>query len=131
MGEFVLPADVKLVDVVVREQSESHRAEWVDLIFNKGIFKRVRGEDIRRLLGYDKIKSTMFAVQKNTDGWAFKGRGFGHGVGMCQHGAKAMAKNGSDFRKILAHYYPGSVLQNGSGVKLGPQSVSALFEPVE
>jgi stage II sporulation protein D len=130
MSEFVLPADVKLLDVVVREQSGSRRAEWVDLIFSKGIFKRVRGEDVRRLLGYDKIKSTMFVVQKDVGSWTFKGRGFGHGVGMCQHGAKAMAKNGSDFKKILAHYYPGSILENSTLPKVAPQSVALLFEPV-
>jgi len=129
MNEFVLPADVKLLDVVVRDQSESHRAEWVDVIFTKGIFKRIRGEDLRRILGYDKLKSTMFAVVKDGSTWTFKGRGFGHGVGMCQHGAKAMAMNGSDFKKILSHYYPGSVLQNANSIK--PRAVSFLFEPVE
>jgi len=37
-----------------------------------------------------------------------RGKGYGHGIGMCQHGALARAKAGQDFRAILAHYYPGA-----------------------
>jgi SpoIID/LytB domain protein len=40
-----------------------------------------------------------------------KGAGFGHGVGMCQTGAQSLAKQGWAFSRILAHYYPGSLLQ--------------------
>ncbi len=44
-------------------------------------------------------------------GWVFRGRGWGHGVGMCQAGAYAMAVRGNDYRAILEHYY--------TGIKLG------------
>ncbi len=40
----------------------------------------------------------------------FSGRGWGHGVGMCQWGAFGMAQRGKDAREILAHYYPGTAL---------------------
>jgi stage II sporulation protein D len=43
------------------------------------------------------------------DKWAFLlGRGYGHGVGMCQCGAQAMARQGKTARQILFYYYPGS-----------------------
>jgi stage II sporulation protein D len=43
------------------------------------------------------------------DKWAFlSGRGYGHGVGMCQCGAQAMARQGKTARYILFYYYPGS-----------------------
>jgi len=46
-----------------------------------------------------------------SDGQAvFSGRGRGHGVGLCQWGAKEMAERGHDFRSILSHYYPGTSL---------------------
>jgi stage II sporulation protein D len=45
-----------------------------------------------------------------TDEVLFIGKGFGHGFGMCQYGSNGMAKNGSDFLKILYHYYPESEL---------------------
>jgi stage II sporulation protein D len=44
-------------------------------------------------------------------GWLFTGRGWGHGVGMCQVGAFGMAQRGHGYRDILTHYY--------SGVELG------------
>ena len=43
--------------------------------------------------------------------WVIKGKGFGHGVGMSQWGAKAMARRGADYRQILATFYPGATLQ--------------------
>ena len=40
------------------------------------------------------------------------GRGWGHGVGMCQWGAMQLSKEGVGFERILKHYYPGTTLQN-------------------
>ena len=44
-------------------------------------------------------------------GWQFRGRGWGHGVGMCQAGTFGMAMRGASYREILGHYY--------SGIELG------------
>lgn len=128
---YFLPTNLQVTDVIVRNQLKSQRVEFVDVLFTKGIFKRMRGEDVRRILGYDKIKSTMFAVQKTGDGVVFNGRGNGHGVGMCQWGARSMAASGKSFKGILAHYYPGTRLLVPTGVKpytehLDPQTVSSL-----
>jgi stage II sporulation protein D len=62
------------------------------------------------------VPDTLFTAKrlapKNQEaGWLFTGRGFGHGVGMCQVGAYGMAQRGHDYREILTHYY--------SGVELG------------
>ena len=43
--------------------------------------------------------------------FSFTTRGYGHGVGMSQWGAKALAEQGADYRAILAHYYPGTELR--------------------
>ncbi len=43
----------------------------------------------------------------NEEGWRFRGRGWGHGVGMCQAGAFGMAMRGASYREILGHYYTG------------------------
>lgn len=131
MSTYFLPNDLELVDVIVRNQLKSQRVEFVDLLFTKGIFKRLRGEDLRRLLGYDKIKSTLFGVQKWNNEIVFSGRGNGHGVGMCQWGARAMAANGKTFKNILAHYYPGVKLKAPKDTApvidgVDSQSVSAL-----
>ncbi|MCC6138077.1 MAG: SpoIID/LytB domain-containing protein [Bdellovibrionaceae bacterium] len=131
MATYFLPSDLELVDVIVRNQLKSQRVESVDLLFTKGIFKRMRGEDLRRVLGYDKIKSTMFGVQKQGTSFVFAGRGNGHGVGMCQWGARSMAASGKSFKNILAHYYPGVKLSIPKDTapaveSLDSQSVSAL-----
>ena len=54
------------------------------------------------------LKSDDFTVAPTPKGFVFTGRGFGHGVGMCQHGAQATAKAGKEWRAILERYYPGA-----------------------
>jgi SpoIID/LytB domain protein len=111
-AEVVVPGNAELKDLIVRSQLKSERAQWVDLLYSNGYLKRVRGEDIRRILGYSKIKSTLFAIQKSNGKFIFKGRGFGHGVGLCQHGARAMAQAGETYQNILNHYYPKAILRS-------------------
>ena len=65
---------------------------------------------IGRRLGWEKLKSTAFEVRREGGDFLFEGRGFGHGVGLCQAGAARMAEAGFDYRRILAHYYPGTEL---------------------
>lgn len=65
------------------------------------------GQKWRALLGFDVLRSLLLeAPRKERDGWSFRGRGAGHGVGMCQWGARGAALKGWDVRKILSHYYP-------------------------
>jgi stage II sporulation protein D len=71
---------------------------------------RLRGNEFRRMIGYDTFKSTLFAVAVDAPWARFSGRGYGHGVGMCQWGAKGMAEQGHTARQILEFYYPGTVL---------------------
>lgn len=81
----------------------------------------IGGNELRRALGYSNLKSAQFDVQRvnagNADlGWStqflFTGRGAGHGVGLCQWGAKGMADGGYDYRQVLGHYYPGLFLRD-------------------
>jgi stage II sporulation protein D len=65
---------------------------------------------IGRYLGWSKIKSNWFEVEVKDGEAHFKGRGLGHGVGMCQWGAKGMADLGKKFNEILFHYFPGTNL---------------------
>lgn len=66
----------------------------------------ISGDELRKIIGYQKIKSTLFKL-KITNGVAqFSGKGFGHGSGLCQWGARSLADRGFDHREILRHYYP-------------------------
>ena len=70
----------------------------------------VKGLRIRRVLG---LKETLFVMEKeyNESGdlsqILFTGRGWGHGVGLCQVGAYGMARAGADYQEILKKYYRG------------------------
>jgi stage II sporulation protein D len=61
-------------------------------------------------LGWNKIPSTWFEVSREGDGYAFHGRGWGHGVGLCQKGAAAMAQQGRSTHQILEQYFPGTLV---------------------
>jgi len=50
-------------------------------------------------------------IVKKDAGFLFSGYGWGHGVGMCQWGAKVMAERGKDYKEILKYYYPGTTIE--------------------
>ena len=95
--------------IEVSERTPSLRAAAVTVHGTRGSV-RLRGNDFRRMIGYDTFKSTLFAVAVDAPWARFSGRGYGHGVGMCQWGAKGMAELGRTAPQILAFYYPGTVL---------------------
>ncbi len=71
-------------------------------------------QKFRELLGFDRVKSNAFEIESvmaNSPWVRIKGRGAGHGVGMCQWGAKEMATQGKGYRSILKQYYPLATLQ--------------------
>lgn len=68
-----------------------------------------------RRLGWSAVPSNDF-VASNDDGQVLiEGKGEGHGIGLCQSGAKAMAESGADFRQILSHYYPNTTIVTWPG----------------
>ena len=112
LGDILKRNDVAVGTVTaveVTERTPSLRAAVVTVHGTRGS-ARLRGNDFRRMLGYDTFKSTLFAVAVDSHAARFSGRGYGHGVGMCQWGAKGMAEQGYTARQILDFYYPGTVL---------------------
>jgi stage II sporulation protein D len=95
--------------IEVTERTSSLRAAGITVHGTRGSV-RLRGNDFRRMLGYDTFKSTLFAVAVDAQYARFSGRGYGHGVGMCQWGAKGMAEQGHTAKQILEFYYPGATL---------------------
>lgn len=71
----------------------------------------LRGEDLRRLVGYGVIQSTQFEIESIGRTVVLSGRGAGHAVGLCQWGAKEMADLGYRFDTILHYYFPGTALK--------------------
>ncbi|MGZ4788205.1 MAG: SpoIID/LytB domain-containing protein [Terriglobales bacterium] len=73
---------------------------------------------IGRTLGWDKLRSDLYELQDRGDRVSFRGRGQGHGVGLCQTGADAMGVERHNYREILAYYYPGTALGiNAQGMR--------------
>lgn len=67
----------------------------------------ITGREIRVMFG---LRSTNFTVTTEPSGVRFVTRGYGHGVGMSQYGAKGLAEQGMDYRGILTHYYQNTTL---------------------
>ena len=68
-----------------------------------------KGTAIRKMLG---LRSTAFALTAEGETVTVTTKGYGHRVGMSQYGANAMAAAGSTYDQILAHYYPGTILES-------------------
>jgi stage II sporulation protein D len=96
--------------VAVVSRSPTGRARKVRL----GTARVVDAVTFRQRLGYGRVKSLAFEVEVDRGHRAVKlsGRGFGHGAGLCQWGAKALADQGWDYQRILSHYYVGAELQH-------------------
>ena len=81
-------------------------AVWVGQ--SNGKVVRFRGNDFRSKMGFAVVASTQFQAKRIGDRFYFQGQGRGHGVGLCQFGARAMALQKKSYKEILKHYYPQS-----------------------
>lgn len=110
----------KISRIEVGKRNESGRIQQVYLALADGTGKTLTGSDFRAALGFSELKSTAFEMARAGDGYIFTGHGYGHGVGLCQWGARQMAKAGQGFREILAHYYPKAGIEPGGGLDRHP-----------
>jgi stage II sporulation protein D len=99
----------QVIRLTVLERSASFRVARLAVEHSRGTVT-LRGADFRRLIGYDALKSTLFVPVAQDGVVRFEGRGWGHGVGLSQFGAKGMADRGYAYPQILEHYYQGTTL---------------------
>ncbi|MBI5555797.1 MAG: SpoIID/LytB domain-containing protein [Elusimicrobia bacterium] len=99
----------KIKNIKVNDQSSSGRAIEIKVTHKDGKVL-LKANKFRLLLGSDVIRSARFKIKKDKDAYIFEGAGWGHGVGLCQEGAKGMAEKGYDYKQILKFYYPGTEL---------------------
>lgn len=112
----------KLASIESVSSTSSGRVNILGLAFTDGSKSEIAATRLRELLGYSLLKSTRFEASVAGDQVTFWGRGFGHGVGLCQWGAKDLAKAGKSFKEILGHYFPGlKILSSASA--LGAQGL--------
>jgi len=75
------------------------------IILHSGGDIKLSGNQFRLLFPSGKLKSTYFTAKQNNKSFHIYGKGWGHGVGMCQWGAKGGAEAGLNYEKILSLYY--------------------------
>ncbi|MFT3742747.1 MAG: SpoIID/LytB domain-containing protein [Pyrinomonadaceae bacterium] len=97
-----------LYDLNVKKVGYSRRAIELEIIGSNGT-KILKGGKIRSAL---RLNEQLFVINKRYNGstvagYTFTGRGWGHGVGMCQYGAFGLAKMGVKYDEIIKHYYTG------------------------
>lgn len=98
-----------LTDLRVASRGSSRRATDLAIIGTNGT-AHLRGGRIRTALG---LREQLFVIDRKYDetgrliAFTFTGRGWGHGVGLCQYGAYGLAQQGLTYDKILKAYYTG------------------------
>jgi stage II sporulation protein D len=106
----------KIAEIFIADRTdygEFTRITRIKLIGTTGKSDSLRAEDFRLAIDPTgrKFRSTICQIVELSGKWAFfSGRGWGHGVGMCQCGAQGMARDDKNSRQILSYYYPGSTI---------------------
>ena len=95
-------------DIEVLERGESGRIVRLRVIGEEGTVEIGKELAIRKAFSTSCLKSSAFDVLWEGDTLVLRGRGWGHGVGLCQIGAAVMASEGYTYRQILKHYYTGA-----------------------
>jgi stage II sporulation protein D len=91
----------------VASRTATGRAERVEVTAG-GRTASVPAVELRQRLGFERLPSLAFDVRAEGGAFVLDGRGRGHGAGLCQWGAAALAREGASYREILARYYPGT-----------------------
>ncbi|MDE2222955.1 MAG: SpoIID/LytB domain-containing protein [Candidatus Omnitrophica bacterium] len=101
---------IKQISVVDRDRSD--RIEDLKILQSNGNELIIKGVDFRDLMGPNVVDSDNYQIVMKGYYVDFIGKGWGHGVGLCQWGALGMAKQNFNYKQILAYYYPQSVLMD-------------------
>ena len=107
-----VPSFSSIKSMHIQDTLKSGRIHTLVIETNNGSFT-AKADKIRWLFkrGGTILPSSFFRIHKNGNDWILKGKGFGHGVGLCQMGARARAQAGQSYIQILTHYYPGITLE--------------------
>ncbi len=112
----------EIIDIIPVKRGVSGRLIKVKISGTKKSMIIGKELEIRRSLSESHLYSSAFVVDKiynrlskDVERFIFRGAGWGHGVGLCQIGAVGMASKGYNYKEILSHYYPGSIIREIDG----------------
>ena len=94
-----------ITDLIPLERGKSGRIWKLKIVGTKKTFTIGKELEIRRALSESHLYSSAFDVEKTDKGFRLHGKGWGHGVGLCQIGAAVMGQQGYRYDEILLHYY--------------------------
>ncbi|MBI5634245.1 MAG: SpoIID/LytB domain-containing protein [Nitrospirae bacterium] len=97
-------------DIRIASYTSTGRVKTVDLV-QTGSAQSMKATDLRKAIGWSRLPSTNFSLSRDNNVVVFDGKGFGHGVGLCQWSSLEMAKSGVEYKDILSYFYPGTLLQ--------------------
>ena len=98
-------------DLIPVERGKSGRIWKLKIVGSKKTFTIGKELEIRRALSETHLLSSAFDVVKTNEGFTLNGKGWGHGVGMCQIGAAVMGAQGKTYEEILLFYYRNAEIQ--------------------
>jgi stage II sporulation protein D len=96
--------------VTIKSYTSTHRVKQLDILSDSGT-TTINATDFRKALGWSNLPSTNFQLIREDDSILFTGKGYGHGVGLCQWSALQMARDGKNYREILSFFYPGTIIK--------------------
>lgn len=104
-------AGARLSNIKIARREARGYVHSVDIKID-GRWETLSAHRLRMWLGPTQLKSTQIQrIVRRKKGFLFKGRGYGHGVGLCQWGTRVQAIDGRSYRRILGHYFPKSSVQ--------------------
>jgi stage II sporulation protein D len=100
----------RIKEITVKSYTSTKRIKELTIVHDSGT-TAIKATDLRKAIGWSRIPSTNFTITKDEDSVIFEGKGYGHGVGLCQWSALQMAREGKNYKEILSFFYPGTTIQ--------------------
>lgn len=117
----------------IKSRSPDGRVETINVLQSNGNNHEMKANTFRLLVNRGvsgaSLKSTWFDARRQGSQYVFNGRGFGHGVGLSQWGAHAMAQQGKTYREILRYYYTDVEIERFDGGQMDPVEAPVAKEP--
>ncbi|MDI6889980.1 MAG: SpoIID/LytB domain-containing protein [Thermodesulfovibrionales bacterium] len=104
----------EIKEISIKSYTSTKRVKELTIVNDSGI-TTIKATDLRKALGWSRLPSTNFTIKQDGDSMIFEGKGYGHGVGLCQWSALQMAREGKNYKEILSFFYPGTTIQPYEG----------------
>lgn len=120
-----------LTAIRISDSAQTGRVRSLEITSPAGT-KKLYATQFRRILGLDEVRSTLFTIETSDKGVVtVSGRGYGHGIGLCQIGAKGLAQPPFSYtwEQILGHYFPGTSITRGSVTRVAQAPLVSRAQP--